>query len=182
MTGRLELEASSLTISQETYDLEAMDMTELKSALTKALHGNAQRDRALQPEGLGAPQPSAIAARPCYFLEKLPIEVRNQIYGLLLTNELLSRPEAIGKIRDSAMRGDTWGDNEYPLSYYNTLPAYSLHPAILRACSQIRDEASDILYGSNTFNVFCMRVNRCRPIFSITPLQRHVVPQREWPF
>lgn len=76
--------------------------------------------------------------RPLPFLEKLPIEVRNEIYKLLLVNPLLGQPAGLTKLSS--------GD----------YPKYYLHLAILRTCQSILDEASSVLYGNNLFCVLCL--------------------------
>jgi hypothetical protein len=75
---------------------------------------------------------------PCYFLEKIPIEIRNQIYAELLVNPIL------GTCASVCVRG--WG-----------LVDYNLSTSILSTCRQIHHEASEILYGRNTFFMLCMR-------------------------
>jgi hypothetical protein len=54
----------------------------------------------------------------CYFLDKLPIEIRNQIYGLLLINPDLAKKPVF----------DGCGLGSYPR------PTYGLSPSILGVC------------------------------------------------
>lgn len=69
----------------------------------------------------------------CYLQDKLPLELRIQIYSLLLVNPLL-------------------GNADEHLAYATThWIEYDLHPAILRTCRMISDEASKVLYSSNKF-------------------------------
>ena len=79
---------------------------------------------------------------PCYFLKRLPLEVRDEIYKLLLKSTLLNDPELI-----------------------RTLIGFQLSPAILRTCKQIYEEGQRILYGSNTFFDYLYAI-RSRIVFS----------------
>lgn len=74
------------------------------------------------------------ACCPCYFLEKIPIEIRDTIYGYLLTNPILGKASCID-----------FEDSEY-------LDSYDLTPSIIATCKQISQEASRVLYG-NTFHM-----------------------------
>lgn len=80
------------------------------------------------------------APAPCHFLKKMPIEVRNLVYSLLLTNPDLGEMNTIEC-------NEIWGQW--------ALEDYGLSPAILRVNRQIYLEASKILYETNTFAVFC---------------------------
>jgi hypothetical protein len=75
---------------------------------------------------------------PCYFLEMIPIEIRNQIYGELLLNPILDTVESVNG-----------GDPESV--------EYHLSASILSTCRQVHQKASDILFGRNTFSIVCMR-------------------------
>jgi hypothetical protein len=74
-------------------------------------------------------------SKDCLFLKTLPIEIRNEIYKLLLFNEDLSD---IGYLEMRA----------YP---EDEQVGYCLSPSILATCRQIYEEGQDILYGMNTF-------------------------------
>jgi len=73
-------------------------------------------------------------AGPCYFLQKIPIEIRNKIYKLLLVSDAVSQPDS-----PNAKNGLTLSSK------------YGLTPSILCTCRQIYLEASEVMYGSNTF-------------------------------
>jgi hypothetical protein len=107
-----------------------------------------------------APQPSELKP-PCYFLEMIPIEIRNQIYGELLLNPILGTVESLG---DGSADGVYAGGVKYNLS-----------PSIISACRQVRDEASEILYGKNTFFIACMAESSNwteRPGIEFSPFSR----------
>ncbi|KUJ07898.1 uncharacterized protein LY89DRAFT_691564 [Mollisia scopiformis] len=70
-------------------------------------------------------------AMPCYFL-KIPLELRNRIYDLLLPNKTI--PSSYGHTNRRT-------DNE------------KTHMSILRVNQQIHDETSRLLYSSNTFTI-----------------------------
>ncbi|KAF4625446.1 hypothetical protein G7Y89_g12724 [Cudoniella acicularis] len=72
----------------------------------------------------------------CYFLNLIPIEVRNMIYELLLVNPALSRAEIL------MFWGKAMGPREVP---------FELSTSIMRTCHQIHKESEAILYGKNTF-------------------------------
>lgn len=69
----------------------------------------------------------------CYLLETIPVEIRKQIYSLLLVNRTLATPDCLTRSCDG-----------------NDVALY-LHPAIMRTCHQVYDEASQVLYGENKF-------------------------------
>ncbi|PMD15046.1 hypothetical protein NA56DRAFT_664190 [Hyaloscypha hepaticicola] len=71
----------------------------------------------------------------CYFLDVIPIEVRNLIYELLLVNPILEEASSIS-------RKSTFGESA----------KYGLIPAILRTCRQIESEASKALYSKKTYS------------------------------
>ncbi|KAN0098364.1 hypothetical protein V8E51_014027 [Hyaloscypha variabilis] len=77
----------------------------------------------------------------CSFFEKLPLEVRNEIYKLLLVNCMLGQSD---------------------LDYYaidedgSRVVKYGLSISILSTCRQAYNEASKILYECNTFYIYCM--------------------------
>jgi hypothetical protein len=113
-------------------DVSQDELSRLKAEL--ALVAQSRDDFKAQLMNL-APPPST---PPCYFLEMIPIEIRNQIYGELLLNPILGTVESV--------KGGDPDSVEYHLS-----------PAILSTCRQVHQEASDILYGRNTFFVVCMK-------------------------
>ncbi|EKG16523.1 hypothetical protein MPH_06299 [Macrophomina phaseolina MS6] len=70
---------------------------------------------------------------------RLPGELRNAIYELLLTPpELTSQQRRAAAVHSS--------------SCSSSLPKADIHPAILRTCKQIHEEATAILYARNTFS------------------------------
>jgi hypothetical protein len=127
--SRLKAELALVTQSRDDF----------KAQLTKLAP-------ALQP-----PEPKP----PCYFLELIPIEIRNQIYGELLLNPILGTDESV--------KGDP-----------NSVK-YNLSPSILPTCRQVHQEASDILYGRNTFIIVCMRESYDVP--DLSPLTRKWIEQ-----
>lgn len=70
------------------------------------------------------------------FLKKLPPEVRDEIYKLLLVNPELGKNEAAMPDR------------------FHT--KFGLQPAILRTCRKISDEALAVLYKENSFAISCL--------------------------
>ena len=66
----------------------------------------------------------------------LPLELRNIIYRLLLVSD---KP---------------LGTKTYSVSEWASFGRYDLHPAILRVCSQVCQEASPILNSENTFGIY----------------------------
>jgi len=75
----------------------------------------------------------------CPLFTKLPMEVRNMIYGyLLVTPEIISHAhELVGGVQT------VLAENHHPIP--------GLDAAILRTCRSIYEEALPILYGRNTF-------------------------------
>ncbi|KUJ10037.1 uncharacterized protein LY89DRAFT_689896 [Mollisia scopiformis] len=71
---------------------------------------------------------------PLGLIGKLPLELRLQLYELLLVNPMLAKPESISRDKD-----------------FGALVRYDLHPAILRTCRRIHEEATPTLYSNNTF-------------------------------
>jgi hypothetical protein len=94
-----------------------VDVAELQAQLAEALQ---TRDEALQQlrSQLSAPRPSVLPNTTCSFLTKLQLEIRNQIYHLLLVNEVLSTSQALPQ----------WGQDHEHIYHYD------LSPAILRTC------------------------------------------------
>ena len=75
----------------------------------------------------------------CYFLQTIPLEVRNMIYELLLVNPFLGQAPSVHS---------HWE--------YGAKMKYRLEPAIIRTCQQISTEASNVLYAKNTFFISCV--------------------------
>ncbi|KAF4307881.1 hypothetical protein GTA08_BOTSDO04322 [Botryosphaeria dothidea] len=70
---------------------------------------------------------------------RLPGELRNEIYELLLTPpELTTQQRRAAAVHSSACS--------------SLLPSADIHPAILSTCKQIHDEATPILYARNPFS------------------------------
>lgn len=72
----------------------------------------------------------------CYFLDKVPIEVRILIYRCMLCNPILAEFPSVGEDDKTEVTTD-----------------YGLLPNILATCKQISQEASSVLYEDNTFFV-----------------------------
>jgi hypothetical protein len=126
-----------------------MDLGQLQEALDEALRvkEEAIQDRDQLKSRLNAitMTTSAPETPTCLFLEKIPREIRNMIYIYLLVNPELSHPKCVYP-------------NHLPNSSQEEVKNeqnYGLSPAILRASQQIYEEASTILYGSNTFIIDC---------------------------
>lgn len=73
------------------------------------------------------------------FFKKLPLEMRREIYKHVLFNPLLGQTDAI-----------------VPQLNSGATQSYELSPALLQVSKQMYEEASDALYGSNTFIVSCL--------------------------
>jgi hypothetical protein len=99
--------------------------------------------------GSGSFESASSTKRTGFF--SLPLELHQMIYSYLLINPILADPKCL-----------TW---EHRLEH---LDQYYLYPEILRTCRQINKNASDVLYGLNTF------VLVCRPGKGFdTPLKRY---------
>jgi hypothetical protein len=139
-----------------------MEVAQLQEALAEALRAKDEaiqnQNHAIQRQGglqsklddLQTKTTDTAAPTPCYLLKKIPIEIRNQIYGHLLVNPLISQPDSINRS-----------------STHGTITKLDLWPAILRVNRQIYNEASVILYGSNTFRVECL-YRHIHPMSTIT--------------
>lgn len=98
------------------------------------------------------------------------------IYELLLVNPILGKSCSVADRTSLARSPTSNGPSQPPLKY-------ELEPQVLRVCRAMYLEASDILYGSNTFYIACCRYDYstdCRPSRSsfnrameMTPITRH---------
>lgn len=98
---------------------------------------------ALASDGI-LPHPSVQSSEPrsaCIFFHKFPLEVRRDIYKYLLVNPMLGHSE---------MEDRTYGDNGQ-----SKYIEYDLSPSLLRTCRQMYIEAADVLYGCNTYYLYC---------------------------
>ncbi|KAE9373633.1 hypothetical protein N431DRAFT_465912 [Stipitochalara longipes BDJ] len=102
---------------------------QLQEQLTIALRDKQQLQSHIDTLNLIAP-----AQAKCYFLETIPIEVRNHTYGYLLVNPDLASLQIIPTF---------W--------FHEPIHQYDLSPAILETCKQINEEGSLVLYGRNIF-------------------------------
>jgi hypothetical protein len=82
----------------------------------------------------------------------LPIEIRNEIYRLLLVNPLLEESSSVGLYEE-------FNPHKYELS-----------PALLQVSKQIHHEASSILYGQNRFFLTVI-YDSCR---AFSPIFRYI--------
>ncbi|KAL2075153.1 hypothetical protein VTL71DRAFT_95 [Oculimacula yallundae] len=117
--------------------IDLMDTDEVRKALDNALRELARlKGTSFQSAATNGRQ---IANRDtkCRFLECIPLEVRKLIYRYLLINPDLADIQSVMHCAKNEL--------DHPSQ------AYELSPAILRTCHQVYIEASDILYGSNTF-------------------------------
>ncbi len=136
-----------------------MNNDELRTALFEVQR---ERDEAIQAiQGVQSKQSSSpTSSQPeCFFLEKIPREVRDHIYKLLLVNEVLATNRSIDRTSSR-----TNGINYIPEKKFD------LAPQLLRTCSQIYAEASKMIYESNTFILDCVEH---MTIFS--PILRHAM-------
>jgi hypothetical protein len=78
----------------------------------------------------------------------LPLELHRMIYGYLLLNPILADEKCLSK---------------------EHCDQYDLCPEILRTCRKINKDASDVLYGFNTFVLICMPGKSFK-----TPFKRHM--------
>lgn len=91
----------NLSRTPDEDDINLMSVPELRDALSEALKAQvaairekvAAQNKLRNVQGSTSTKPDSNAT--CYFLEKLPIELRNQIYGLLLVNKDLASPAAL---------------------------------------------------------------------------------------
>lgn len=137
-----------------------MNIDELRAALVEVQR---ERDEAIQAkEAIQSKQSSSpTSSQPeCFFLEKIPREVRDHIYKLLLVNKVLATNRSIDR------------SNSRPIAI-NYIPEkkFDLAPQLLRTCSQIYAEASKILYESNTFILDCVE-----NLTISSPILRHGMP------
>ncbi|KAE9373646.1 hypothetical protein N431DRAFT_456407 [Stipitochalara longipes BDJ] len=70
------------------------------------------------------------------FIERMPLEIRVQIYGELLFNPIIGTKESV-------------------VYEYGCSTTYGLTPGILSTCRQVHDEALPILYERNHFFIEC---------------------------
>lgn len=103
---------------------------------------------------------AGIIKEPCRFLQKIPVELREQVYKHLLVDSILSTPACIN--RNNAHH------------HVNTVK-FGLHPNILRVNRQIYDEASKVLYGDNTFRVECIS-RATNPYYPMSAINRYFDP------
>jgi len=98
----------------------------------------------------------------CTFFDRLPLEVRRQIYKYLLVNPMLS---------DSKIVFET-----NPQSDETPKVSYGLSTSILRTSRQGYREASSVLYECNTFYVYCFSLEGSslgRHMDYVCPLERY---------
>jgi hypothetical protein len=98
---------------------------------------------ALASDGI-LPHPSVQSSKTrsaCIFFDKFPLEVRRDIYKYLLVNPMLGHSE---------MENHSYGDNGQ-----SKYIEYDLSPSLLLTCRQMYIEAADVLYGCNTYYLYC---------------------------
>jgi len=98
------------------------EIVELQTQLAVAV---AARDQAIGDRNQAYLAGKAAERGNCSFLEKLPIEIRNEVYRLLLVNDVLATNHVLSVYRPHAQQQQE---------------QYGLHPTILRTCRQIHDE------------------------------------------
>lgn len=87
--------------------------------------------------------PSVQSSEPrstCIFFDKFPLEVGRDIYKYLLVNPVLGHSE---------MEDHTYSNGQ------SKYIEYDLSPSLLRTCRQMYIEAVDVLYGCNTYYLYC---------------------------
>lgn len=128
-------------------------------ALRAALVESLARESGLRSQLQAVSVDAHVPPRPqkCYFLEMIPTEIRSQIYGYLLVNDVLSTTYSIAYGVPACSRTP-------PIE-----TKYDLSPALLRTCRRIYDEAELVLYGKNTFLVYCLTQEEIQ-----CPLNRNV--------
>jgi len=144
--------SNSITLNQTA----SAEVAELRAQLAAAV---AARDGAIaaQKSSLGR---TVELTNDCLFLKKLPIEIRNEIYKLLLVNPVLATPAVL----------ESW----YLYDLHHTqIHKYRLSPSLLRTCHQIHQEASAILYGQNTFIVNCTNASHIQSPILRYPCSGH---------
>ncbi|KAK8209730.1 hypothetical protein IWZ01DRAFT_506543 [Phyllosticta capitalensis] len=94
--------------------------------------------RAEEPKALQPVQQERQQEQKTFPFLRLPGELRNQIYELLLTSDSL--PSLQAKARHC-----------HTVTASSKLPRADIHPAILSTCRAIHEEATPILYARNTF-------------------------------
>ncbi|KAF4625727.1 hypothetical protein G7Y89_g12436 [Cudoniella acicularis] len=136
-------------MSLSDSDKDAL-IAQLQRQLAEVLQANqqilqSQQSKPSHPEI--APKPIEKDTLPCCFLDTIPLETRNMIYGYLLVNNVLSTTKTLLYWSDDIQQDPDGiaGNAEAEVQHYG------LSPAILRANKQIHVEASAVLYGDNTF-------------------------------
>jgi hypothetical protein len=148
--SKIRPQAAPSSYSSSGCQQSPMNLTKPQAALAEALRAKDEavqaKDAAIQDRDQLKSRLNAITMttsapeKPtCQFLKRIPREIRNMIYSYLLINSELSHTKCL-----------------YPNHLPNSSQQnYGLSPAILRANQQIYEEASTILYGSNTFIIDC---------------------------
>ncbi|KAN0098374.1 hypothetical protein V8E51_014037 [Hyaloscypha variabilis] len=130
--------------TEEIEILDRMTNSGLRAALIRSL----QRESVLRSE-LDSLKPIPDAGK-CFFLQTIPIEVRNHIYRYLLVTDILSTSRAV-------QRPEVINDQ--------FMDRYGIHPEILQTCKQVSKEASIVLYEMNVFIMECDHETNASPIF-----------------
>ncbi|CZR65104.1 uncharacterized protein PAC_15004 [Phialocephala subalpina] len=123
ITSHLEIEQSTLMDFRTKLD----GLKKSERALTARMHALEEASRQTK----------------CFFLEKIPVELRNLVYEYLLVNKILASPKSINRVYTQ--------DHDLLMIDHIYEQRYGLSLAILRTCHKIYQEASQVLYGSNTF-------------------------------
>lgn len=122
--------------TEETKRIEGFSIAELQAELAR------RRQFENAPLSQLESLKPAEEKEKCYFLRTIPLEVRNQIYGYLLTSDILASSNSIYRLYVTTATLN-------PLSY-------GLYPKILYTGRQVYEEASAVLYGrKNTFIIDC---------------------------
>jgi hypothetical protein len=133
---KLTQQSKSTVPTEETKRIEGFSIAELQAELARRRqieNAPLSQHESLKPAG---------EKEKCYFLRTIPLEVRNQIYGYLLTSDILASSKSIYRLYETTAILD-------PLSY-------GLYPNILYTGRQVCEEASAVLYGEkNTFIIDC---------------------------
>lgn len=114
--------------------MDSVNVDELRKALSESLKENARLKESAEQKEATTDSNTTTAVVQCRFLDMIPLEIRNLIYGYLLVDPMLAEVESV-------LRSDK-DEQSHPSQ------KYELSPELLSTCRQIYDETSDFLYCS----------------------------------
>jgi hypothetical protein len=136
---KLTQQSKSTMPTEETKRIEGFSIAQLQAELAR------RRQIENAPLSQLEPLKPAEEKEKCYFLRTIPLEVRNQIYGYLLTSDILASSKSIYRRHVKTATLD-------PLSY-------RLYPDILYTGRQAYEEASAVLYGGKIRSLLIVRLS-----------------------